>query len=177
MSLSETNLRVLLFSGNKREWTAWSDRYLARAAKLKFRPILTGKILVPTEKEVKAAEGAESKDEALIKDYADAVHLNDKAMEDLFLQMDTTKAAGRVAFSIIKNTRSEEYPSGNAHKAWAAFKRKYEPDTITERLKLEESFYTARLQGRTEEEGRGKETDGSSEASFVETQPRFAADY
>jgi hypothetical protein len=39
--------------------------------------------------------------------------------------MDTDKSGGKVAFNIVKRSKTREYPDGNAAVAWQGLKRKY----------------------------------------------------
>ena len=51
--------------------------------------------------------------------------MNEIAYSKLILSIDTTQSGGKVAFSILKGSKSTDYKDGNANKAWKGLKAKY----------------------------------------------------
>ena len=48
--MSEVSIRVIQFSGKSIDWAVWSEKFLARARRKKYRDILTVKFKVPDDK-------------------------------------------------------------------------------------------------------------------------------
>ena len=123
----------------------WAEKYLACAKKKGFKDVLM-------EKAVTSKDDAELEDEA--NDSADVKknkkklremkEMNELAYDDLIMSMDGTKSGGKVAFNIIKNTKTEEYPDGNASIAWQKLKKKYAPMSAPNLLKVYREFYGAK---------------------------------
>ena len=132
----ETSIKVVLFSGMKKDWAAWEEKFLARSSSKGYKSLLMGDEEVPksTEDEDKLTD--EQKQEK---------KWNEKAYADLVLSMDTDKPSGRVAFNIIRGTKTAEYADGNAALAWKRLKRKYEPNTAPTLMKLTQLYQNARL--------------------------------
>jgi hypothetical protein len=76
--------------------------------------------------------------------------LNEFAYSDLILSMDTDKSGGKVAFNIVKRSKTREYPDGNAAIAWQGLKRKYAPNTAPSLSKLHKQFYGAKLKKKVD---------------------------
>jgi len=110
---AESSIRVVMFSGDKRDWVTWSEKWLARAGMKGFKKVATGEVDVP-DSTVTALDDEQKK----------AVKANEKGYSDLILSMDTDKAGGRVAFNIVKGTKSSEYPDGNVQLAYERLKKK-----------------------------------------------------
>ena len=52
---------------------------------------------------------------------------------------------GRVAFSLVKNFKSAEYPEGNCKLAWDRLIAKYAPKSAPSLLKLKKQFANCKL--------------------------------
>jgi hypothetical protein len=76
--------------------------------------------------------------------------LNEFAYSDLILSMDTEKSWGKVAFNIVKPSKTREYPDGNVAVAWQGLKRKYAPNTAPSLSKLHKQFYSAKLKKKVD---------------------------
>ena len=60
--------------------------------------------------------------------------------------MDTTKSVGKVAFSIVKRSKTKKFPDGLMSDAWKGLCQKYAPKTTPSSLaKLHKAFYGAKL--------------------------------
>ena len=91
--LGEASIKVIPFSGNKRDWPVWSEKFLARGDVKGYKSILLGEVAVPTD-----AEFDDIKDEGE-KKKADVLRkLNKDAYIDLLLSIATDTETGRVAF-------------------------------------------------------------------------------
>jgi hypothetical protein len=78
------------------------------------------------------------------------VELNDMAYSELILLMDIKQAGGKVAFSIVKGSKSTEYEDGNGSVDWTRLSNKYLPKTATSMVKLETEFRASRLKKGTD---------------------------
>jgi hypothetical protein len=61
------------------------------------------------------------------------------------MSIDTTQGPGRVAFSLVKSTKTTDYPDGNAITAWRKLKSKYAPDTAPTTIKISKLFHASVL--------------------------------
>ena len=118
-------LRYVVWDGKKEGYSFWKIKCMARARRLKFRHVLLMKASdIPKESDAKTDE-----QKAL-------VELNVCGFEDLTLSIDTSKAAGKVVFEIIKSCMTDECPDGNCPMAWASLENRMESKTATSLLKL-----------------------------------------
>ena len=114
----EESIRVLVFNGKKEDWPAWEEKFLAKATRKAIKTILVDDtIVIPKSDEVLSAEDVEKL--AIRK-------MNEIAYSELILSIDTTQSGGKVAFSIVKGSKSTDYKDGNANKAWKGLKARSE---------------------------------------------------
>ena len=73
-----------------------------------------GKEKIPIQDELIAVEASTSDDDKKVKKLGE---LNELGYEDLILLINGTKPAGKVAFKIVKDYNSPEYPEGNCKQA------------------------------------------------------------
>ena len=66
--------------------------------------------------------------------------LNELAYKDIVLSINR-----KVAFNLIKNCKSKEFPKGNCRLAWECLVRKYEPHTTLKLLKLKKELTNMKL--------------------------------
>ena len=142
MSADLKAIRVLEFSGKQSEWDPWSEKFLARAKRNGYKDLLIGKTPIPTKVELEAAPEGEELTKTLKKKSA----LNEQAYEDMILSINTAKSSGRVAFSLVKNCKSDEYPEGNCKSAWDRLFAKYAPKSVPSLLKMKREFANSRLE-------------------------------
>ena len=71
-----------------------------------------------------------------MKKIAKLVELNKLAYEDLILLINTSSSVGKVAFGLVKNTKSEDFLEGNCKVAWCRLESKYASHTPPYLLKL-----------------------------------------
>ena len=129
-------IRILEFSGRNSDWEGWSEKFLARAKRKGYKSLLIGKEKVPTESE---SSGGDEKKKKL-------GELNEEAFEDIILSINHTTRSGKVAFSLVKNCKTREYPEGNCKLAWDRLVAKYAPKTAPSLLKLKKKFHNSRLE-------------------------------
>ena len=116
----ESTAKIEKFSGEKQDWTLWSEMYLAR---LEVKGI--GDILLMDPKDIPKAPSSVTKEEKVRKN-------NLKAYSDLITCMDIKKPQGKAAMRLIVASKSSDYPRGNAPQAWKNLLRKFAPTTMGE---------------------------------------------
>jgi hypothetical protein len=147
----EKSIRVILFSGQKKEWTIWKAKFLARSNKKPYRYVFNDK---DNELKVKVAETTTITDQdgkvitqgPSVEDKQEILNnmvQNADAYDDLLLSMDSSTNHGRIAFNIV---RRATYTDGtvNARYAWKRLSDKFEPRTTPNRAKLQNQFFSAR---------------------------------
>jgi hypothetical protein len=68
--------------------------------------------------------------------------MNEAAYDDLILSINIDKPGGRIAFNLIKRTKTEEFENGNARTAGLNLYHRYEPKTTTSKMKLQREFHS-----------------------------------
>ena len=123
----ETSIRVITFSGKKLDWSTWEEKFLAKSKRRGYKELLLGKnkIAIPKSSEILD----ETKDDDLKK--IKIGELNESGYTDLILSMDTETSAGKIAFNIVRNSKTKDYEDGNITVAWTSLKRKYSPKNST----------------------------------------------
>ena len=134
---SETAIKVIIFSGEVKDWSMWEEKFLAKSKKKGYKEILTGKVKVPKE------EGTETASER--KTREDIEEKNEDAYSDLILSFADTEA-GNVAFSIVINAKTEDLSDGDTNLAWATLKKKFAPQTAPTEMSLYSDFHSSKLQ-------------------------------
>ena len=74
--------------------------------------------------------------------------LNELAYGDLIMSMNTKTPGGMVAFSLVKSSKSKDYPDGNATISFKKLKDKYAPETGPTLTKLHQQFYSSKLKNQ-----------------------------
>ena len=88
---------------------------------------------------------AEGKDDATSKKIVKLGDANEEAFEDVILSINHTTKQGKVAFSLVKNCKTSDYPEGNCKLAWDRLVAKYAPKTAPSLLKLKKQFANSKL--------------------------------
>jgi hypothetical protein len=104
MSDTTASIKIIPFSGKKADWTAWSEKFLARARRRGYKEYLEGTERIPTD-----AEKPADTETATVKEvYKGKRDLNELAYEDLVLCIDTTTPDGRVAFACVRGSKTND---------------------------------------------------------------------
>jgi hypothetical protein len=135
----KTSIRVITFSGKKKDWIAWEEKFFAKSKRRGYKDVLLGKITIP--KSTENLDPADPDEEKLIA----IQELNESGYTDLILSMDTEKSSGKVAFNIVRNSKSKDYEDGNIEVAFKNLRRKYALQNAPSLAKLHKSFYGASL--------------------------------
>jgi Reverse transcriptase (RNA-dependent DNA polymerase)/gag-polypeptide of LTR copia-type len=136
MSDGLTSIKVITFSGKVKDFTMWSEKFMAQANAKGYDDILDGTQKLPEEDKVTAA------DEKIRK-------LNRNAYRDLLLSMADTNE-GNVAFGIVRNSKTDDYAKGDACLAWKKLTDKYEPKTAPQETMLFQKFYSSKHEKGTD---------------------------
>ena len=147
-STEEKSLRVIEFSGSAKDWVVWSEKFLARGKRKGYTKLLLGRVKIPTQDELTAAEDGNTDAKKKVTNLGD---LNELGYEDLILSINGETAGGKVAFSPVKNCKTPEFPEGNCKQAWDRLVNKYAPKTAASYIKLKETFTNSSL-GSPEED-------------------------
>ena len=105
--------------------------------------MLIGRETILTESEYQGAIARP--DAADSKDIKKRSELNKQAFEDIILSINHMTKQGKVAFSLVKNCKSSDYPEGNCKLAWDRLVAKYAPKTASSLLKLKKQFANSKL--------------------------------
>ena len=152
-------IRVIRFDGARQDWEGWEESFLAKADSLGYKELLlckkneVGVDKVPTATEVEDVEAkAKSNRDADDKKILALRDSNKLAYRDLILSINHKTKEGKVAFKIVKNTKSKDYPDGNSTEAWSHLVRKYSPKTTPSLLKYKREFENSKLKAGTDPE-------------------------
>ena len=145
--MSSADQQMFLFNGETKDWPIFSEKYLARARKLGFKDILTGKEKVPNDTEAQGLSTTRTAD----KPKLDSRAANEKAYEDLLLSIDGKTTKGKIAFRIVKGAKSTDFKDGNARQAWERLCKKYDSKSVTKRLMLRRKFEEMKLKSASKD--------------------------
>jgi hypothetical protein len=135
MSSGKTSIKLVTFSGKKKDWPMWEEKFLARASHRGYTHVLMDKgIKIPTSDEM-----------GLTPDQEKVKKLNEKAYMELILFMDTDQSGGSIAFNIVKGTKKGKYKEGNAKLAWKKLKKNYALMTSPLLMRMSELYINAKL--------------------------------
>ena len=141
-------IKVIVFSGKKEDFTDyWDDKFLACASFSGFQDLLARckPEEVTKDSTILEATQADEKEQIRIKDFLKG------SFEELLLSVDTSTAAGKVAFCIIKGCNTNEYPNGNKPKAWKRLCEKYIDKSAPTLIKSKRKLSKSRLKENTKD--------------------------
>ena len=121
---SERAIRVIRFSGSKKDWRKWSRKFLAMSVKRGYKDVLLGK----------------TREEGMTDDEK---NLNGHAYNDIMLSMDED-----VSFSIVDEACTEELPEGDSAMAWRKLEAKYNSQTNSSKVKLMKQLNRSKLKNK-----------------------------
>ena len=161
-------IRIIEFSGEPSEWDGWKEKFLAKAEMRGYRKLLLCKRndanfdVVPKESVYSAVlEKDEEKRTSTEKKIVELGQLNQKGFTELILSIDHKLRHGKVAFRLVKNSKSGDYPEGNCKVAWDRLVAKYAPKSLPSLLKYKKKFENSKLDSaRTDPEDWISELEG-----------------
>jgi hypothetical protein len=146
---NEVSIKVIGFSGKKKDWITWEEKFLSKAKRRGYKDLLLGKVLIPESTTVLTVIAGAS-DEDAIKAKVKTRELNEQGYSDLILSMDTKSNAGKVAFNLVRGSKTPDYEDGNIAVAFKSLKRKYSPKTAPTLAKYHKLFYSAKLKKKAD---------------------------
>ena len=128
MSNKEKSICIIEFSGKKTDWDSWSKKFLSHGKWKGYKKLLVsigttpGVNKIPTQEEFEnALEGNEDLNKKIVK----LGELNELAYEDLILSINTSSFIGKVAFGLVRNAKSADFPGGKSKDVWDWLVSKY----------------------------------------------------
>ena len=132
MSDESKAIRVIAFDDKKKNYRAWSKKFLA-AAKLRGY----GSLLTADDPKIpKQSKTLKETDKDLIK----LRKANEKAYCKLILT-----CHGDIVFGIVEKSVTKALPNGDANLAWKLLKWRFDPKTSSNKLKLKKQFTNSNL--------------------------------
>ena len=143
----ETSIKVISFDGKRDRFLIWIEKYKAKSMINGRLDILTGSKAMPSKGSYDAAIATAEASRTVtqksnIVDYRQGMC----AYSDLILSMDTTRAAGKVAFEIVKQSKDVNHPEGSPNLAYENLTKKYEAKTAPNFIELEREFANSKLE-------------------------------
>jgi hypothetical protein len=117
----EFKIKFSVFNGKQDDWYQWSKKFIARAGLMGYKSVLLGMENGPKDRSSN--------------DFGEFIRKNDMAYADLMMACEDD-----VCFDLVDNSRSEEFPDGDANLAWVELKAKFEPSTTMSLIALKKEF-------------------------------------
>ena len=146
---NEISIKVIGFSGKKKDWITWEEKFLSKAKRRGYKDLLLGKVEIPKSTAVLTVVSGASDEEAT-KLKIKIQELNEQGYSDLILSMDTKENAGKIAFNLVRSSKNEDYEDGNIAVAFKSLKRKYSPKTAPTLAKYHKLFYSSKLKKKAD---------------------------
>ena len=73
-------------------------------------------------------------------------NLNELVYENLILSINANSSVEKVAFKLVKNAKSEDFPKGKCKIAWGRLVSKYAPHTASSLLKLKSELHDSKFE-------------------------------
>ena len=148
MTTEEKNICIIELLSKKSDWESWSEKNLAWGIWKGYKILLVGNGSTvgvdknPSQSEFeRALEGSTD----LYKKIVKLSKLNKLAYEGLILLINTDSFVGKVAFGLVWNAKSPEFPKGNNKLAGDRLVNKSAPLTVLSLLKLKNEFNNSGL--------------------------------
>ena len=132
MSEDTKAIWLIIFGDKKKNYRAWAKKFLAAAKLRGYGNVHTAddpkipkhnKILKDTDKDLLKLRKA-----------------NEKAYCELILA-----CHGEISFGIVEKSVTKDLPDGDANLAWKSLKRRFDPKTLSNKLKLKKEFTNSSL--------------------------------
>jgi gag-polypeptide of LTR copia-type len=133
----DTSIRVIIFSGKREDWETWSEKFFVKASIRGYEGVLSGEESVPETHDDKGVKVT-----TLTAAQKEIVEANKRGYGDLILSIDCTTSAGKVAFAMIKGSKTTKNPGGLLRTAYLRLKQKYEPNTTPQLMQLTRDFHS-----------------------------------
>ena len=133
--MNEKSIRIVQFSGKKKEWRMWSKQFLAVAGKRYYKDIIDGNETVPEKSETLYLTTVEGKRKMK------ARKVKENGYHDLILANQNP-----VAFNLVEKATSTDLPDGDSKMAWDSLKQKYESKTPSTMVSLSDQYHRSKLE-------------------------------
>ena len=154
----EKRFSYIDYSGKPEDYEPRSEKKLARAKIKGFKKLFLCRRndpdydVVPKQSDYIAALAKEEKyctprDKNIIEVWK----LNQKGCTDLILSIDHKTSYGKVAFRLVKNSKSKDYPEGNCKIAGDRLQAKYASKSFPSLLKHRKNFENSKLESVDED--------------------------
>ncbi len=98
---------VVSYNGKKKDFAAWEEKWLAKAKRKGYKEVVLGTVPIADHFDLMADD-----DDAAKEVKMNIRELNEFAYSNLILSMDTDKSGGKVAFHIVRRSKTREFPDG-----------------------------------------------------------------
>ena len=133
-SMYERSIRVIAFSGKKKDYRMWRKQFASVAGRRDYEEILDGSIVVPADSENLKSDNDAHKEKIL------ARKANKNAYNDLVLANQDP-----VAFNLVDKSVTTDLPNGCARTAWLALERKYDSSKAATVVRLAKLYNDSEL--------------------------------
>jgi hypothetical protein len=122
MSSYEYKKKYSYFSGKKKDWIPWEEKYLAKSRRYGYKDLLLGKLMIPKLSNI--LDPVKEQEECKIR------VLNEDVYSNPIMSINTTTSAGKVAFPLVRGTKTAAYEDSNEQIAFTRLTNKYAPKTV-----------------------------------------------
>jgi hypothetical protein len=96
----EVSMKTVPFNGKKADFVAWEENLLAAAKRKGYKEIILGRVVIPKDDVVLSSTIDKDKESIKTREQ------NEYIYSDLILAIDTMTSSGKVAFNLIRNSKS-----------------------------------------------------------------------
>jgi hypothetical protein len=128
-------MKIIPFSGKKVDFITWEEKFQTEARRKGYKEVILGQVPIPKDDVVLSSAKEEDKYDIKTREKNEYAYIN------LILVIDTTTSPGKVAFNLVRNSKSDHYPDDNVAVAFKNFKNKYMPHLAQTLSKLHKAFY------------------------------------
>ena len=133
MSEETSSYRMKPFSGKEEDWVYWETLFLARAEYKGYRTVADGTEAAPSDASV------------LVVGTNDAEIKLRNANRAGFSELMSFCTGAKVAFSIVRQSKTNDLPKGCLKTAWAALCERYEPTGAEDAEEIVEEYRECKL--------------------------------
>ena len=129
------SIKIIEFNDKESEYRMSARKFMSVATTRGYCDVLLGKTVVPPQDEV--LDVNTPSDKIKFKGRKE----NEKAYNDLILA-----CSGEIGFAIVDESVTKELPDGDSELAWNELRRRFEPDTSADKVKLKENLMRVNCQ-------------------------------
>ena len=133
--MSDTNIKIMKFSGEREDWKLWSEVFKAKLMANDLLEVIEMKAIEIPGKDADVSKA----------DVKKLLKKNKMAYLEMISNIDMRKKKGRMAMNMIMSTKTEEHPNGNSALAWHKLNRKYSPNTSAEMSRVKSCSKSSKI--------------------------------